>query len=84
MWPSAPRRGLQERWIEVNSQGLSRTSVATLAVQIARDGEGATKLLEVTVRGAADEDSAVAVARTIVASPLVKTAIYGEDPNWAG
>ncbi|HOB17213.1 MAG TPA: bifunctional glutamate N-acetyltransferase/amino-acid acetyltransferase ArgJ [Candidatus Methanoculleus thermohydrogenotrophicum] len=53
-----------------------------LAVQIARDGEGATKLLEVTVRGAADEDSAVAVARTIVASPLVKTAIYGEDPNW--
>lgn len=53
-----------------------------LAVQIARDGEGATKLLEVTVRGAADEDEAAAVARTIVASPLVKTAIYGEDPNW--
>lgn len=54
----------------------------SLAIQIARDGEGATKLLEVTVRGAADEDEAAAVARTIVASPLVKTAIYGEDPNW--
>jgi len=53
-----------------------------LAVQIARDGEGATKLLAVTVRGAADEDEAACVARTIVASPLVKTAIYGEDPNW--
>jgi len=53
-----------------------------LAVQIARDGEGATKLLEVTVRGAPDEDAAAEVARTIVASPLVKTAIYGEDPNW--
>jgi glutamate N-acetyltransferase/amino-acid N-acetyltransferase len=53
-----------------------------LAVQIARDGEGATKLVEVTVRGAADEDEAADVARTIVASPLVKTAVYGEDPNW--
>ncbi len=53
-----------------------------LAVQIARDGEGATKLLAVTVRGAPDEDAAAEVARTIVASPLVKTAIYGEDPNW--
>jgi glutamate N-acetyltransferase/amino-acid N-acetyltransferase len=53
-----------------------------LAVQIARDGEGATKLLEVTVRGAADEDAAADVARTVIASPLVKTAVYGEDPNW--
>lgn len=53
-----------------------------LAVQIARDGEGATKLIEVTVSGAADEDEAADVARTVVASPLVKTAVYGEDPNW--
>lgn len=53
-----------------------------LAIQIARDGEGATKLLTVTVRGAHDEDAAAEVARTVVASPLVKTAIYGEDPNW--
>jgi glutamate N-acetyltransferase/amino-acid N-acetyltransferase len=54
----------------------------TLAIQIARDGEGATKLLEVTVRGARTEEDAATVARTVISSPLVKTAVYGEDPNW--
>ncbi|QSZ67327.1 bifunctional ornithine acetyltransferase/N-acetylglutamate synthase [Methanofollis aquaemaris] len=54
----------------------------SLAKQIAADGEGATKLLEVQVVGAPDEAAAEAVARTVVASPLVKTAVYGEDPNW--
>lgn len=53
-----------------------------LAIQIAMDGEGATKLLEVTVRNAPTEEDAADVARTIVSSPLVKTAVYGEDPNW--
>ncbi|HZD42785.1 MAG TPA: bifunctional ornithine acetyltransferase/N-acetylglutamate synthase [Methanomicrobiales archaeon] len=53
-----------------------------LAVQIAADGEGATKLLEVRVRGAPTEEGAADVARSIVASPLVKSAVYGEDPNW--
>jgi glutamate N-acetyltransferase/amino-acid N-acetyltransferase len=53
-----------------------------LGRQIAQDGEGATKLIEVTVRGARSEDEADLVARTIVGSPLVKTAVYGEDPNW--
>jgi glutamate N-acetyltransferase/amino-acid N-acetyltransferase len=53
-----------------------------LAQQIAADGEGATKLIEVTVRGAPKEDAAAKVARTIIESPLVKTAVYGEDPNW--
>lgn len=53
-----------------------------LAIQIAMDGEGATKLLEVTVRGAPSEEDAAQVARTIVSSSLVKTAVYGEDPNW--
>ena len=53
-----------------------------LARQIAIDGEGATKLIEVRVRGAPDEKSAAQVARTIAGSPLVKTAVYGEDPNW--
>ncbi|HOS82415.1 MAG TPA: bifunctional ornithine acetyltransferase/N-acetylglutamate synthase [Methanolinea sp.] len=53
-----------------------------LAIQIAMDGEGATKLLEVTVRGAPGEEEAATVARTIVSSPLVKTAVYGADPNW--
>ncbi len=54
----------------------------SLAIQIARDGEGATKLLEVTVKGAPDEEGAADVARTVIESPLVKTAVYGEDPNW--
>jgi len=54
----------------------------SLAKQIARDGEGATKLLEVTVTGAPGEDAAAKVARIVIESPLVKTAVYGEDPNW--
>ncbi len=53
-----------------------------LAKMIARDGEGATKFLEVTVLGAASQDDAVKAARAICLSPLVKTAIYGEDANW--
>ncbi|CAM3472918.1 bifunctional glutamate N-acetyltransferase/amino-acid acetyltransferase ArgJ [Hydrogenibacillus schlegelii] len=53
-----------------------------LAREIARDGEGATKLIEVTVRGARDEATAEALAMAVVESPLVKTAVYGEDPNW--
>ncbi len=53
-----------------------------LARQIASDGEGATKLIEVTVKGAKREEAAAKVARTIIESPLVKTAVYGEDPNW--
>lgn len=54
----------------------------SLGRQIASDGEGATKLIEVIVRGARSEDEADLAARTVVGSPLVKTAIYGEDPNW--
>jgi glutamate N-acetyltransferase/amino-acid N-acetyltransferase len=53
-----------------------------LAREVARDGEGATKLVEVVVSGAADEASAVRIARTIAESPLVKTALFGNDPNW--
>jgi len=54
----------------------------SLAQQIAADGEGATKLIEVTVREAPTEEAAAVVARTVIGSPLVKTAVYGEDPNW--
>jgi len=54
----------------------------SLARQIAADGEGASKLLEVTVRGAPKEEAAAKVARVVIESPLVKTAVYGEDPNW--
>ena len=53
-----------------------------LAKSIARDGEGATKLIEVVVNGAPDEADARLVARTIVSSPLVKSAVHGSDPNW--
>jgi glutamate N-acetyltransferase/amino-acid N-acetyltransferase len=55
---------------------------ASLAKQIARDGEGATRLVEILVRGARDEKEAHQVADTIGRSPLVKTAIHGNDPNW--
>jgi glutamate N-acetyltransferase/amino-acid N-acetyltransferase len=53
-----------------------------LAKAIARDGEGATKLLEVNVRGAATDQAARAVAKTVVGSNLVKSAIFGADANW--
>jgi glutamate N-acetyltransferase/amino-acid N-acetyltransferase len=53
-----------------------------LAVAIVRGGEGATKLVAVTVNGARTIDEARQVVRTIANSPLVKTAIHGADPNW--
>jgi glutamate N-acetyltransferase/amino-acid N-acetyltransferase len=53
-----------------------------LAKEIARDGEGATKLIEVVVEGAKDEASAAALAKAVVGSSLVKAAAYGEDANW--
>ncbi|MCA1064325.1 bifunctional ornithine acetyltransferase/N-acetylglutamate synthase [Rossellomorea sp. AcN35-11] len=53
-----------------------------LAKQIARDGEGATKLVEVNVNGAHSDGDANRLAKKIVGSNLVKTAIYGGDPNW--
>jgi glutamate N-acetyltransferase/amino-acid N-acetyltransferase len=53
-----------------------------LAREIVRGGEGATKLVTVTVTGAASVDDARIAARTIANSPLVKTAIHGGDPNW--
>jgi len=53
-----------------------------LARAIARDGEGATCLIEVQVAGATDEKAARQVARTIAGSSLVKSAVFGRDPNW--
>jgi glutamate N-acetyltransferase/amino-acid N-acetyltransferase len=53
-----------------------------LAKSIARDGEGATKLIEVTVSGALTIAEARLAARTVVGSPLVKAAVHGNDPNW--
>jgi glutamate N-acetyltransferase/amino-acid N-acetyltransferase len=53
-----------------------------LAKEIARDGEGATKLIELTVSGAETAEQALLTAKSVINSPLVKTAIYGADPNW--
>ncbi|MEZ7551210.1 MULTISPECIES: bifunctional glutamate N-acetyltransferase/amino-acid acetyltransferase ArgJ [Streptococcus] len=56
--------------------------MADLAKKIAKDGEGATKLIEVNVRHAKDEQSGRMIAKSVVGSSLVKTAIFGQDPNW--
>jgi glutamate N-acetyltransferase/amino-acid N-acetyltransferase len=53
-----------------------------LAYQIARDGEGATKAVEIVVTGAKSDADAMKIARRIAASPLVKSALHGNDPNW--
>ncbi len=53
-----------------------------MAIAVAADGEGATKLIEVVVHGAASPADAKRAAKTIANSPLVKTAIFGRDPNW--
>jgi glutamate N-acetyltransferase/amino-acid N-acetyltransferase len=54
----------------------------TMARLLARDGEGAQKLIEVRIEGAASDRQARAAARTVSASPLVKSAVHGNDPNW--
>jgi glutamate N-acetyltransferase/amino-acid N-acetyltransferase len=59
------------------------TELATeLAQDIIRDGEGATKFVEITVSNAGSEAEADQVARTVAHSPLVKTALFASDPNW--
>jgi len=62
-------------------QGLNTVCIH-LAKAIARDGEGATRLIQVTVSGAASLADARLVARTIISSSLVKSAVHGNDPNW--
>ncbi len=66
---------------ETFQTGLDHACIS-LAKMIARDGEGATKLIDATVRGALSLKDARAAAKAIVRSPLVKTAIFGKDPNW--
>jgi len=53
-----------------------------LAKAIAGDGEGATHLVTIEVRGCASRDAALEIAKTVANSPLVKTALHGADPNW--
>jgi glutamate N-acetyltransferase/amino-acid N-acetyltransferase len=59
-----------------------QTLLADLAEQVARDGEGARKLIEIVVEGATTKASARTIAMSIANSPLVKTAVGGEDANW--
>ncbi|MGB5133546.1 MAG: bifunctional glutamate N-acetyltransferase/amino-acid acetyltransferase ArgJ, partial [Prochlorococcaceae cyanobacterium] len=72
---------LSPEHFEALEAGLTAVS-QHLARAIARDGEGATCLLEVRVEGAADEPGARAIARTVCGSSLVKCAVHGRDPNW--
>ncbi len=69
------------RWAAHFERGLERVC-EELSKRIAADGEGATKLVEITVRGAPTFQAARTVAKTVAHSPLVKTALYGEELNW--
>lgn len=61
--------------------GLTRV-MKDLATMIVRDGEGATKLIHVQIKGAASKKDAMTAAKAVANSSLVKTAFYGQDPNW--
>lgn len=63
-------------------QGMLSRVCQNLAKSIVKDGEGATKLIEIIIRGARDEQDAQKAAYAIAHSPLVKTAFFGEDANW--
>ena len=69
---------VREEELEQALHGVCRS----LALQLAADGEGATKVLQVTVSEARDYGQAKKVAKSIVNSPLVKCAVHGADPNW--
>jgi glutamate N-acetyltransferase/amino-acid N-acetyltransferase len=69
------------RQADVFQQALDRVCIH-LAKSIAGDGEGASKLIEVSVNGVPSIAEARLVARTVVSSPLVKSAVHGNDPNW--
>ncbi|WP_318786029.1 bifunctional ornithine acetyltransferase/N-acetylglutamate synthase [Methanimicrococcus hacksteinii] len=73
---------LDDEMIYSEFQIALETVMKELAKMIAKDGEGATKLIECTASGAYTEEDAVLAAKAIVRSPLVKTAIFGNDPNW--
>ena len=76
LWSSAQRRtetGFEEELTDVCRE---------LCREIAADGEGATRLITIHVRGAASEDEATRVGRTVATSLLTKTAVFGRDPNW--
>ena len=76
---------LSSNLVEADAAALEiaiREVIRDLAIMIVRDGEGATKLAEIRVKGAATEADAKQIAMSVAKSPLVKTALFGEDPNW--
>ncbi len=77
----AGNEGMDSREYESFRKGLTQV-MADLAGMIVRDGEGATKVIEVRIQGAASAADALTAARTVANSTLVKTAFYGQDPNW--
>jgi glutamate N-acetyltransferase/amino-acid N-acetyltransferase len=76
--PAAEVKGTVAKAFETALHGVMRD----LALQVIRDGEGATKLVEIRVTGAASDADAARAAFAIANSPLVKTAVAGQDPNW--
>jgi glutamate N-acetyltransferase/amino-acid N-acetyltransferase len=76
--PPVDRGGRGSRDFAVALEALA----GRLARMLVQDGEGATKLVSITVRGAASRRDALVAARSVANSPLVKTAINGQDPNW--
>ena len=77
----AGNTGLNETDLARFKDGLTHV-MADLARMIAKDGEGATKLVDVVVKNAHSPEDALKAARTVANSSLVKTAFYGQDPNW--
>jgi glutamate N-acetyltransferase/amino-acid N-acetyltransferase len=67
--------------LQIFQQELTKVAVK-LAKQLVADGEGARHVMAIRIEGAADESAAETIARTVAASPLVKTAVTGSDPNW--
>jgi glutamate N-acetyltransferase/amino-acid N-acetyltransferase len=67
---------------ETEFESVLHDAALRLVRKIASDGEGASKLIEVRVTGARDDSQAKRVGKTVVNSPLVKTAVHGADPNW--
>lgn len=78
--------GINYRELGLSSQGDIRRAIASLmrelAIKIVRDGEGATKLVEIVVEGSRTRADALKIARFVATSNLVKCAMFGQDPNW--
>ncbi|MBW1702417.1 MAG: bifunctional glutamate N-acetyltransferase/amino-acid acetyltransferase ArgJ [Deltaproteobacteria bacterium] len=77
----AGNRALSEAGYRDFKKGLE-TVMGELAHMMVRDGEGATKLITIEIKGALSSSDAIKAARTVANSCLVKTAFYGKDPNW--